>query len=205
ASGMFGSGGWAEAGQVAVLSTVGGTASALSGGSFENGAISTAFQVMFNSAEHAIQKHVTVNDAIRKAYAAHPGACNIFLEGVAHRLGIRLTGTAGEMYAFLVHHGYLVNQAVAEDDAKSRKYLVIAAETKAQLSQSMGHVAVLWDGRQAGTVYSHNWKGLAPLGQSVSIDPNSYANFKTIEGEGLNWAFPTRPEYFAIPVPGSGG
>ncbi|MHB1545015.1 MAG: hypothetical protein ACYCVU_10695, partial [Gammaproteobacteria bacterium] len=57
-----GSGGWAEAGQVAVLSTVGGTASALSGGSFENGAVSTAFQVMFNDLAHGIAEQMRENE-----------------------------------------------------------------------------------------------------------------------------------------------
>ena len=52
-SGMgLSSSGWDEAGRVAMLSAVGGTVSDLSGGSFENGAVSAAFQVMFNDMMH---------------------------------------------------------------------------------------------------------------------------------------------------------
>jgi hypothetical protein len=45
--------GGVEAGKVAMLMTLGGTVSAISGGSFANGALSTAFQIMFNDMEHA--------------------------------------------------------------------------------------------------------------------------------------------------------
>ena len=48
----FGTGSWGEAEKVALLSTVGGTASQLSGGSFTNGALSTAYQLMFNAIAH---------------------------------------------------------------------------------------------------------------------------------------------------------
>lgn len=54
--------GGVEAGKVAMLMTLGGTVSAISGGSFANGALSTAFQIMFNDVAHNIARQKALLD-----------------------------------------------------------------------------------------------------------------------------------------------
>ncbi len=51
-AGINGKGGWAIAGRTAVASVIGGTASALGGGKFGNGAMTGAFQHLFNDEFH---------------------------------------------------------------------------------------------------------------------------------------------------------
>ncbi len=128
-----GQGDWGTAGKDAALLIVGGTVSQRAGGNFANGALSTAFQLMFNDLAHqAANKNE--DNAIHKVWlrdsksASPRHACNYFVEDVANKFHIHFLQnmTASEMVRYLGEHGYTVNMAAVVTDASSGKYFVIA-------------------------------------------------------------------------------
>ena len=160
--------GGVEAGKVAMLMTLGGTVSAISGGSFANGALSTAFQIMFNDVAHNIARQKALLD---QKLAKESSSCQTQLSHTKRR-GLY----QGYLDELSVHVG--IGAAVAATFEPTTQGIEVSV---GHFGVGIGGAIFLGLGAKAGW-YTPLWSAPVSLGYTVMGDFDGLPFMGELEG-----------------------